>query len=154
MGRLLRYVLVLSVAGSVLGASASPLGRLFTTSQERDELDALRRSPSYQTPVDTGDAMPFVEDFTLDGVVVRSSGNNASWINGSSIFEGEVSREGVRVETATGGGALRVRLLRGRDAIQLKPGQTIDVTTRSVLEEFQIKVQQEAESGVSGSTKR
>ena len=154
MNRCFGYLLAVHVATSMFAASASPLGRLFTTPEERDELDALRQSPGYQLPVDAGDAMPFVEDFRLDGIVVRSSGNNASWINGSSIFDGEASREGVRVEVATSGSAPRVRLFRGRDAIQLKPGQTIDVTTRSVLEGFQIKPQQEAESAAPRSTKR
>ena len=154
-GARLRCALTLiGVAGWVLSGSASPLGRLFTTPEERDRLDAARHSPNFQMPFDTGESVPFVEDLTLDGVVVRSSGNNASWINGSRIFEGEASREGVRVETAAGGGALRVRLLRGQDAIELKPGQTIDVTTRSVLEGFQTKVQQEAESGRLGAPKQ
>lgn len=138
--------------GVVLSAAAAPFGRLFTTPEERARLDALRRPPSDQAAVAA--AVPAVEKLALDGIVVRSSGNNAAWINGSPIFAGEANREGVRVEATTADGVVGARLLHGHEAIRLEAGQTFDATTGRVLEGFEVEAQQEAESGFATAAKR
>ena len=82
---------------------------------------------------------PLVEQVTINGIVLRSSGNNYSWINGDNIRSGDATPEGIRVETRqlSGGGTIRLVLPSGLDTVQLKPGQKIDVMTGSVLEPYE-----------------
>lgn len=128
-------------------ADAQQLGRLFTTPEERAELDEIRNDPDFgkeEAPEvvvvpEQGPGGPLVEHVTINGIVLRSSGNNYSWINGDNIRSGDATREGIRVETRqlSGGGTIRLVLPSGQDTVQLKPGQKIDVLTGSILEPYE-----------------
>jgi len=139
---------VLLVGGFWLStADAQTLGRLFTTPEERAELDEIRNNPDIEEPTapqmvvapEQGPTGPTVEHVTINGIVLRSSGQNYSWINGDNIRGGDATREGIRVETRrlTSGGTVRLVLPSGLDTVQLKPGQKIDVLTGSILEPYE-----------------
>jgi hypothetical protein len=124
--------------------SAQELGRLFSTADERAVLDEIRRDrdvaipePEPQ-PVATVEA-PKVEQLSIDGLVIRSGGANSAWINGRAVSGGWITREGVRVDTASvqGGGTVKFTLPSGVDTVELKPGQKIDVTTGVVVEVYE-----------------
>ena len=135
-------------------ASGQGLGRLFITPEERFQLDELRREYEYGEPVEeevAADVQPEQDpielQLTINGLVVRSSGNNSTWINGNRVSRGEATREGIQVRDEAGG-RVRITLPSGIDTIQLKPGQKIDVATGVVLDAYQIgpSGQEDAES--------
>ncbi len=114
------------------------LGRLFMTVEERLRLDEARlryatrppemvAEPAPAEPEPTPE--PVVSAITVNGLVVRSSGRNVSWINGTPVFSGETTVEGIRVEPEGRGHRSAVRLIlpSGTDTNPVKPGQRIDV---------------------------
>lgn len=141
------YVATLGVAAAFLllsqEAHAQRLGRLFSTPEERALLDELRRernivAPDPQAVVTAVPDVPAVEQVTIDGVVLRSSGADSAWINGRQVSGGARTREGVRVDTSTSrGGRVKITLPSGADTIDLKPGQRIDVNSGVVVEAYE-----------------
>lgn len=145
--RKLSYLAGLALAAALLSVphdvDAQRLGRLFSTPEERALLDGLRRDqriiePEPQSVVDIAPEVPMVEQVTIDGVVLRSSGANSAWINGQQVSGGARTRDGVRVDaSAAGGGQVKITLPSGADTIDLKPGQKIDVNSGVVLEAYE-----------------
>lgn len=124
------------------GVDAQRLGRLFSTPDERALLDELRRERQIVDPdpqvVEIVQDAPSVEQVTINGVVLRSSGTNSAWINGRQIDGGGRTREGVRVHTsAAGGGRVKITLPSGAETIDLKPGQKIEVDSGIVVEAYE-----------------
>ena len=139
-----------ALAGLVTGAFAqsvpaggsfapSPIGRLFSSPQQRLELDRVRDDPGsaqVTTPIlepSRRQSRPESEHdapalaATLDGVVVRSDGHWQAWIDGNEATVDQVATTGVRLEVMhTPGGRLRVRLTAGRTSAVLEPGQSVD----------------------------
>ncbi|MBK5913493.1 hypothetical protein [Rhodocyclus purpureus] len=75
-----RALLLATVSAALLlGAAAvraeQPLGRLFFTPAERQQLDRLRPSTSDGHSLDA-------QALTVNGLVLRSSGRHTAWING------------------------------------------------------------------------
>ncbi len=123
-------------------ADAQRLGRLFSTPDERALLDELRRERQIVDPdpqvVETVTDTTSVEQVTINGVVLRSSGANSAWINGRQVDGGARTREGVRVDTsAAQGGRVKITLPSGAETIDLKPGQKIDVDSGVVVEAYE-----------------
>ena len=139
-------------------ASADTLGRLFSTPELRIELDDIRNAPDLGKPqaavvVDVvSNRGPVVPTVTINGIVVRSSGQHSSWINGSRIPAGQATQEGIRVETsALGGGSVTIILPAGAETISLKPGQKIDLTTGRLLEAYEYRSNADAASAFKES---
>ena len=133
-------------------ADAQSLGRLFTTPEERANLDEIRHDPDFGKieqievvrVVDEPDG-PVVPHVTINGVVFRSSGINASWINGLSVSS-DTTREGIRIETRQlqGGGTVKLALPGGLETIQIKPGQKIDLLNGGVFEPYELQAEEDA----------
>ena len=140
----------LALAGLVTGAFAqsvpaggshapSPIGRLFSSPQQRLELDRVRDDPGsaqVAAPILELSRRQFLPESehdapalaaTLDGVVVRSDGHWLAWIDGNEATVDQVATTGVRLEVMhTPGGRPRVRLSAGRTSAVLEPGQSVD----------------------------
>jgi len=69
-------------AGCAAGATLDTLGTLFTTPQERERLDRLRRGEP-ETPA-TADSVGRPEP-AITGFVRRSDGRNTIWIDGTPV---------------------------------------------------------------------
>ena len=123
-------VLLACLLGPGAGAEDG-LGRLFSTPQQRAQLDALRRRGEAPAPrgaeSDEGPAQTTLR-LTVNGVVERERGPGVVWINGERVSRGERTRQGIRGQGEEGG---RVRLILPRDAgiVRLKAGQRIDLMT-------------------------
>lgn len=123
-------MLVLAAAGAApLGAqpAAAPEHRFFTTPAERQRLDALRDGEQRTPPVNrvaAKKAPPPLPEVEVRGIVVRSSGPGAVWVNDGNTLRGEHIGAGVRVRPGPGGRALV--LLPERGPVSLRPGQTYD----------------------------
>lgn len=134
---------VIAFSLSLPSAHAQQLGRLFLTPEERTLLEELRRESEIvesepSAVVKPVEDVPAVEQLTIDGLVIRSSGANSAWINGRPVTGGSSSREGVRVETTPArGGRVKIKLPSGVDTVELKPGQKIDVDSGVVVESYE-----------------
>ena len=123
----------------VSGASAEGLGRLFSTPQERDRLDTLRRTGEQralsgsETRVDS----PLLTSrLTVNGLVMRERGPDSVWINGERVSRGRSTREGIRAQGKAGA---RVHVILPHDAgsVLLKAGQKVDLTTGSIRDAYE-----------------
>lgn len=121
----------------------SRIGRLFSSPEQRLELDRIRDNPvsaKVSAPVlhPTGrESLPSPERdppalaATLNGVVVRSDGHRLAWIDGIEAAVGGETPAGVRVEADhVRGGLLGIRLSSGRTSAVLEPGQSVDENGR------------------------
>jgi hypothetical protein len=125
-------------------AQAQDLGRLFTTPEEREMLEALRRQPPKPkieaapivTP--TVESAPVVPNVTMNGLVRRSRGRGMVWLNGVTSLEGDLDAHGIAVDVgALRGTTLPVRIGNAPLAVGLKPGQTYDTGAAQIREVYQ-----------------
>lgn len=123
-----RCLLALVIAMPMISgyAFAEELGRLFTSPQEREFLDALRRQPvpgihsdpEPGTANNSADGFPHeTTEVTVRGLVYRKGGNNTAWLHATgvdeSIPESTVTPDFVLIENP-----------RDRTSIRLKVGET------------------------------
>lgn len=144
-------LLITVLCSASLGAQT--LGRLFTTQEERRELDAYRNDPNYGKFAEAeysgtqGVSTPLPSDVTINGFVRRSKGHHATWVNGARILNGDSTRDGIRLETeALALGTVRLVLPNDPNILALKPGQRLDVLEGQVMESYQLSREVEVES--------
>lgn len=126
------------------------LGRLFSSPEQRLELDRLRDDPDFgkaPEPVAAAiDPLPgsrFGQDTPapatrIDGVVFRGGAHRVLWINGVMAGAGTAAPEGIRIDAdGASDGRIRLTLPDGRSTVALKPGQAIDGARRRVLEAYE-----------------
>jgi hypothetical protein len=117
---------------------------LFTTPQERAALERLRNAPPappvVQTPIGPiGEPVAKKEEpekpeaITVNGVVIRSSGNHMVWVNGKNSLTGDLPRKSLAIATDRAlGSSVPIRNKRSGKVIELKPGQTFDPGTDKI----------------------
>ena len=141
---------LLALSSVVDSYAQPPIGRLFSSPEQRAELDRLRNNPGSGEVAEPVVAEPRLESgpeperglpalaVTINGVVSRGDGHRVAWVNGVETVAGTTTIEGVRIDTDHGpGGRVRIRLPEGRMSAALKPGQTIDVVNGRVLEAYE-----------------
>ena len=146
--RVLAVACLVAVALSLLAPAGdlhaqSRIGRLFSSPEQRAELDRLREGagaaedaaplpdpPARESRPETGRETPALAA-TLNGVVVRGDGLGVAWIDGIEIPAGSSTRAGAHVATERApDGRLRIRLSLGRTTAVLAPGQFVDESGR------------------------
>lgn len=133
-------VLAAALAAAAAAVQARELGRLFTTPAQRAALDQARRDydPQEAAAAKQAAAGPVVREVTVNGLVLRSSGHNAAWLNGEVMLGDRITAEGVRVETeSSGGGSVHIVIPGAAGSVRLRPGQKIEVTEGRVLDAWQ-----------------
>lgn len=116
--------------------------RLFTTIDDRNQLDRARRELDRQ-PVQTTPTKRVVAvkkplpKVRVQGLVKRSSGEDTVWINGAGIESGK-RRGDIAISSVRHGGQARVRV-GGKSSVNLKPGQTFDPDSGRVRERVLIR---------------
>lgn len=114
--------------------SAEPLGRLFFTPSQRAALDAGKPLSKPRTVRAVAPRGP--RAVTLNGVVTRSDGESAVWINGHEARGKSVS--GVSASTfATDPTSAQLRVGGARTSVQLRVGQQLDRVSGRVLESYE-----------------
>ena len=141
---ILLSVLTLSMALLAAGpAVADSLGRLFTTPEERAQLQRLRLAPPEKpapppaaAPVaEAPPAPPEVPPVTVNGVVIRSRGESTAWVNGKNTYDGDLSADHVTVDTRDlRGTRVTVETPGHLPDVGLKPGQTYHPETGRITE--------------------
>ncbi len=91
-------------------AASDGFGRLFTTPEERRNLQVLRYSePEIEEVIEIIVEVDEVaeeetesrelEGITLNGIVYRKGGKSTAWLNGSNSYEGSLTSEYFRINT-------------------------------------------------------
>ena len=132
-------IALLAPAGDPQAQSQSQIGRLFSTPEQRAELDRLREHPGAGEVAATPPEPPARETrteterdppalaATFNGIVARGDAHRVAWIDGVETPAGDSTPTGVRVESERASdGRLRVRLSLGRTTAVLAPGQSVD----------------------------
>ena len=127
------------------GIRADDLGRLFTTPEERQMLEALRNQPPRPEappeplePEALAPEPPPVQSVRVDGFVSRSRGNNTVWINGTNSLTGDLGSHQVDVNVrGIRGQTVPVRVQNSPVGVGLKPGQTFDPSDSRVVDLYQ-----------------
>ena len=149
---------VLVLAPAFDCAAESRIGRLFSTVEQRIELDRIRDRPAVEPAAEPAASEPEVEAeprlvldpeprrnatplvVTVNGLVIRSDGHHLAWVDGVEADAGAKApgRAGVEVDRAPGG-HIRIRSPERGVHVDLKPGQTIDVVRGSVFEAYETR---------------
>jgi len=125
-------------------ADEAPLGRLLLTPEQRAALDIARRNKIRADATHKPKPAPTERDVTVNGVLKRSDGMSAVWLNGRAV-EGETDN-GMRVYLLAGTPASVVlRTADDRRTLKLKVGQRADLVTGRIAESYEGRSGQAAE---------
>ena len=123
------WLLLCCAVAGLAQAQPPQLGRLFSSPEERSQLDAVR---SGTPPASTTQALPAPPPppppgppVELNGLVQRSSGRSTAWLNQAPQQEPH--------HQLTHDGQLTLRLNNGQ-VVVLKPGQQYDPASGTVME--------------------
>ena len=133
-------------------AQAQNLDTLFSTQEERDYLDLLRKDflaknkendfdidKDIPTLIDFDDDegnVPAIVEFKLGGIISQSNGTHRVWLNDTNLAETELP-DNMQLITSNGSLALQINE-QGKNFI-LKTGQTINISTGHLQEAYQIQ---------------
>ena len=125
-----RALLIACCAVTALAQAQPPrLGRLFSSPEERAQLDASRSGTppagTTQAPPAPPPPPPPAPPMELNGLVQRSSGRSTVWLNQTPQQEPH--------NQVPGAGQLTLRLSNGQ-VVVLKPGQQYDPASGTVME--------------------
>ncbi len=129
-------------------------GRLFFSIEERQLLDDMRDDdiePEIVKPQSGKTTVaPVVDVISFDGKVERSGGGSTIWINGRPVLTGNRTVEGIRIQSSPGTNGETRFILPPSDAGQtefsLKVGQKIAVQSGKVLDSYEVRAAEDAES--------
>lgn len=114
---------------------AAELGRLFTTTETRAQLDQLRnREPEKMSaPVEIilQPESPEPQEIILDpvslrGTVQRNDGKNTVWVNDGNTYRGDLSLQDLDISSSTTDGHILIRMPDQETEVRLRVGETFD----------------------------
>lgn len=130
-------------------------GRLFFSIEERSTLDDMRdddiEPETVQRKPGKTAVAPVVDVISFDGKVERSGhGGSTIWVNGRPVLTGNRTVEGIRIQSSRGTNGETRFILPPSDAGQtdfsLKAGQKIAVQSGKVLDSYEARAAEDAES--------
>jgi len=125
-------VLMLISKHAVSEDGVEGLGRLFVDVEQREKLEAVRRG-TYALEVEEENR---VSNVRLNGVMMRSGGDNVVWINGESTLDGKPVK-GVNVNPATADNeTYNVQVNIDGKRVNLKPGQNWSEGTGTIKDNY------------------
>jgi len=108
------------------------LGRLFVDVEQREKLEAVRRG-TYEKEVEQESR---VSNIRINGVMMRSDGENVVWINGENTLDGEPVK-GVKVNPDTADSdTYNVQVQIDGKRVKLKPGQNWSEGTGTIKDNY------------------
>lgn len=108
------------------------LGRLFIDAEQREKLEAVRRG-TYKADIEQESR---ISNVRVDGVMIRSSGENVVWINGENTLNG-VPIEGLHVRADTADNeTYRVQVMIDGKRVYIKPGQNWSEGTGTIKDNY------------------
>lgn len=109
--------------------AADPIGRIFFTTEQRAQLDNLRKQKAVASKVSDE---PLPETVSYSGIVRRSDGKATVWLNNEPLSEADLRNKQSIVGSIGRDG--RVTLQAPQAAVQLKVGQSATLFTGKVDE--------------------
>ncbi len=108
------------------------LGRLFVDVEQREKLESVRRG-TYDIEVEKESR---VSNVRVNGVMMRSDGENVVWINGENTLDGEPVK-GVKVNPETANSeTFKVQVDIDGKRINIKPGQNWSEGTGTIKDNY------------------
>ena len=108
------------------------LGRLFVDVEQREKLEAVRRG-TYDMESEQESR---VSNVRINGVMMRSGGENVVWINGENTLDGEPVK-GVKVNPETADNeTYNVQIQIDGKRVKLKPGQNWSEGTGTIKDNY------------------
>lgn len=156
---LMTGVLLTVLKLSVSTALAQDFGKVFSTPEERNYLDRLRRDmfaelneaqriQALQDLDRRSNSIPEIVEVEevptlihMGGSLTRADGSHSVWINGLSVDEADLPNN-VELVFERGLGVLSVRTNSG--VYRLRPGQTLNVEAGTVREDYELTEEQAA----------
>ena len=124
--------------------AAEPLGRLFTSPVERNNLDFLRQTKKKliapvinEVPIDAVEAAPILlpEAVNLQGYVKRNDGKDGTvWVNDQALQENSHNKEVAVGKLSENSNRVPIKLSGNGKNLNLKAGQVYDPQTGRVRE--------------------
>lgn len=112
--------------------SIEGLGRLFIDSAQREKLESVRRG-TYNADVEKESR---VSNVRVDGIMVRSNGENVVWINGENTLNGQPIK-GIKVNPGTADNeTYDVQIKIDGKRVSLKPGQNWSEGTGTIKDNY------------------
>lgn len=136
-------------------------GRLFFDAEERRMLDEMRNDPVepqvVQVTPGEPSVAPVVDVISFDGKVERSGGGGSTiWVNGRPVLTGNRTVEGISIHSSRGtSGETRFELPpsdTGETNFSLKVGQKIGVQSGKLLEPYESRAAEDAQSVFAAET--
>ncbi len=132
--RLIVFLSMLVSAGVAGQTGSVDIGRLFTTPEQRQELDQVRYAVEIK-PVDLAtdneiqskeqNAIPSIDPIIVKGLIYSDNGTSAAWINGNNTLHGGLNQEhiGINLERITAD-QVPILLKHSNKVINLKVGES------------------------------
>lgn len=117
-------------------AGDQTMGRLFFTPEQRGRMDVAREQErSVNFDLEEEESAPPPANLTLNGVITRSDGKTTVWIN-NRIQAGEKTGLDIAVPREKTAGQISVTTPDAKRPVQLKVGQSIDMSSGQVEEVY------------------
>lgn len=125
-------VLMLISKHAVSEDGVEGLGRLFVDVEQREKLEAVRRG-TYDKEVERESR---VSNVRVNGVMMRSDGENVVWVNGVSTLDGEPVK-GIKVNPDSADSeTYNVQVQIDGKRVSLKPGQNWSEGTGTIKDNY------------------
>ena len=125
-------ILMLLFGPAMAAEGIEGLGRLFIDAEQREKLESVRRG-TYNAEVERESR---VSNVRVDGVMMRSGGDNVVWINGESSLNGAPVK-GVKVyPNAADSETYKVRVMIDGKLVNIKPGQNWSEGTGTIKDNY------------------
>lgn len=119
------------------GMAGQAMGRLFFTPEQRARMDVARQQErSIKFEVEQEESAPPPASLTLNGVITRSDGKTTLWINNKIQGDEEMGRDVAVPGRGKSAGQISVSTPDAKRAVQLKVGQSIDMSSGQVEEGY------------------
>ena len=131
-----RVVVVLALSLPACAAAAADLGRMFFTPEQRATLDKARKQsgrveaePEFKPP-----PAPLPQNVSVTGLIRRSDGKHTIWLNNRVISEHQTG--GIKAGIGRRDNQVRLRVPDGGRGVDLKVGQTLEIVSGSIEENY------------------
>ena len=125
-------VLLLSAAPVLSDESVEGLGKLFIDPEQREKLEAVRRG-TYNAEVEKESRL---SNIRVNGLMLRSDGENVVWINGESTLGGKEIK-GLSVNpSSVDAESYKVQVNVDGKPVKIKPGQNWSEGTGTIKDNY------------------
>lgn len=167
--RILLFALSAILIGGAVSLSksttAQSMQRLFTTQQQRAELDRLRTAANRPELLEEKNEalivlaeVPVLEEqesadevYALQGIVLRSDSRYTVWLNNVAVDQQDLP-ENMELLAPYSQGRLRIRNLQTGESFDVLPGQVLNLTTGQLLESYQVSPPTESDDQAESGT--